>query len=171
MVAVGVGCKRLLVCVELGLDAARGLGSAIELQVEGDLTVREQVAAVPVGVHSGTRAVLGLLLAEPAVQTLLASCEALPKRTFSRCQGQSRRRAREAIIRAVTSWPKREQVDPADLIGAGEILKLVGWKTRKSLLDSEDPRLPTAGRRRPRRATLAQGGRRGLGGAAALIQM
>jgi hypothetical protein len=32
--------------------------------------------------------------------------------------------------RAVTSWPKREQVDPADLIGAGEILKLVGWKTR-----------------------------------------
>lgn len=52
----------------------------------------------------------------------------------------SRRGARTAIIRAVTSWPKREQVDPADLIGAGEILKLVGWKTRKSLLDAQKTR-------------------------------
>jgi hypothetical protein len=52
----------------------------------------------------------------------------------------SRRAARTAIIRAVTSWPKREQVDPADLIGAGEILKLVGWKTRKSLLDAQKTR-------------------------------
>lgn len=41
---------------------------------------------------------------------------------------------------AVTSWPKRDQVDPADLIGAGEILKLVGWKTRKSLLDAQKTR-------------------------------
>jgi hypothetical protein len=41
---------------------------------------------------------------------------------------------------AVTSWPKRKQVDPADLIGAGEILKLVGWKTRKSLLDAQKTR-------------------------------
>jgi hypothetical protein len=52
----------------------------------------------------------------------------------------SRRHARAAIIRAVMSWPKREQVDPADLIGAGEILKLVGWKTRKSLLDAQKTR-------------------------------
>ncbi len=52
----------------------------------------------------------------------------------------SRKSARAAIIRAVTSWPKREQVDPADLIGAGEILKLVGWKTRKSLLDARKTR-------------------------------
>ena len=52
----------------------------------------------------------------------------------------SRKSARTAIIRAVTSWPKREQVDPADLIGAGEILKLVGWKTRKSLLDAQKTR-------------------------------
>jgi predicted DNA-binding transcriptional regulator AlpA len=35
---------------------------------------------------------------------------------------------------------QREQVDPADLIGAGEILKLVGWKTRKSLLDAQKTR-------------------------------
>jgi hypothetical protein len=56
---------------------------------------------------------------------------------MSRPSGRS---ARTAIIRAVTSWPKREQVDPADLIGAGEILKLVGWKTRKSLLDAQKTR-------------------------------
>lgn len=52
----------------------------------------------------------------------------------------SRRAARTAIIRAMTSWPKREQVDPADLIGAGEILELAGWKTRKSLLDAQKTR-------------------------------
>ncbi len=52
----------------------------------------------------------------------------------------SRKSARTAIIRAVTNWPKREQVDPADLIGASEILKLVGWKTRKSLLDAQKTR-------------------------------
>jgi hypothetical protein len=41
---------------------------------------------------------------------------------------------------SMTSWPKRERVDPADLIGAGEVLKLVGWKTRKSLLDAQRTR-------------------------------
>lgn len=35
---------------------------------------------------------------------------------------------------------QRKQVDPADLIGAGQLLKLVGWKTRKSLLDAQKTR-------------------------------
>jgi predicted DNA-binding transcriptional regulator AlpA len=52
----------------------------------------------------------------------------------------SRRTTRTAIIPAMTSWPKREQVNPTDLIGAGEILKLAGWKTRKSLLDAQKTR-------------------------------
>jgi predicted DNA-binding transcriptional regulator AlpA len=40
----------------------------------------------------------------------------------------------------VTSWPKHKRVDPADLLGAGEVLELVGWKTRKSLLDAQQKR-------------------------------
>jgi hypothetical protein len=40
----------------------------------------------------------------------------------------------------VPDWPKREQVDPADLLGPAEVLELCGWKTHKSLFDAQEGR-------------------------------
>jgi predicted DNA-binding transcriptional regulator AlpA len=51
-----------------------------------------------------------------------------------------RRDAGASIIHVMTSWPKREQVDPADLIGAREVLEETGWRARGSIADAERKR-------------------------------
>ena len=38
----------------------------------------------------------------------------------------------------MTDWPKRDQVDPNDLLGASEVLELVGWNHRASISDAEE---------------------------------
>ncbi|MHB1538962.1 MAG: helix-turn-helix transcriptional regulator [Solirubrobacteraceae bacterium] len=40
----------------------------------------------------------------------------------------------------MSNWPKREQIDPKDLLGAREVLATVGWKTRRSISDAEQKR-------------------------------
>jgi hypothetical protein len=55
---------------------AGGLCRAVDLEIERDLAVREQVAAVPVRAHAGACALLCLLLAEPAIDPLAGACEA-----------------------------------------------------------------------------------------------